>query len=199
MFSPDDDEALPGLSRPQFEPSVLELSLRVSRLPRGSLVLIDGASGTGKTTLASEVERVLSGVDVPLVLHMDDFYPGWDGLEGGIRNLHKWILQPRADGQPVHWQRYDWLDERFDGNFTLDTSRTVVIEGCGSFGLGAHVHADLSFWVSADDDARQARALSRDPSHDFAAHWDQWDAQFVAYVEREAPGSHASIHVRCVG
>ena len=199
MFLPDDDEALPGLSRPLFEPSVLELALRVSRLPPGSLVLIDGASGTGKTTLASEIERVLSGVDVPEVLHMDDLYPGWDGLEAGIRNLHQWILRPRADGQPVRWQRYDWHAQRFDGNFTLDTSRTVLIEGCGSFGLGAHEQADLALWVSADEEVRRSRALSRDSSHDFASHWDEWDAQFVGYVERETPGSHASIHVRCVG
>ena len=199
MFSDNDDDALPGFGRPQFEPSVFETALRVSRLPRGSLVLIDGASGTGKTTLASEIERVLSGVDVPLVIHMDDLYPGWGGLEQGIRNLHEWILQPRADGRPVTWQKYDWLRERFGDSATLDTSRTVIIEGCGALGHGAHEHADVSFWVSADDEVRRARALARDPAHDFAAHWDEWDEQFIAYVEREAPGSHASIHVRCVG
>lgn len=198
MFSASDD-ALPGLGRPNFEPAVLEIALRVARLPAGSLVLIDGASGTGKTTLASEIERVLSGVDVPLVMHMDDLYPGWDGLEQGIRNLHEWILTPRADGQPVTWQRYDWLSKRFDPGHSLDTSKTVIVEGCGALGLGAHTHADLSFWVSADDDVRRARALARDPAQDFASHWDQWDNQFTAYVEREAPGSHASIHVRCVG
>lgn len=199
MFSSDDGEALPGLGRPAFEPSVLEVALRVARLPRGSLVLIDGASGAGKTTLASEIERVLSGVDVPLVVHMDDLYPGWDGLEQGIQNLHDWILTPRADGQPVTWQRYDWHVGRFTEQHTLDVTRTVIVEGCGALGRGSHAHADLSFWVSTDDDLRRDRALARDPAQDFAAHWDRWDEQFDAYVERDAPGSHASIHVRCVG
>ena len=198
MFSPNDD-TLPGFSRPQFEPSVFEIALRVSRLPRGSLVLIDGASGTGKTTLASEIVRVLANVDVPEVIHMDDLYPGWHGLEQGIRNLHEWILEPRAAGKPVTWKRYNWVSGQFDGDFVLDTSRTVIVEGCGALGHEANEFATLSFWVSADDDVRRERALARDPNEDFASHWDEWDAQFIAYVEREAPGSHASIHVRCVG
>ena len=198
MFSPNDD-ALPGFGRPQFEPSVFETALRISRLPRGSLVLIDGASGTGKTTLASEIVRVLANVDVPEVIHMDDLYPGWDGLEQGIRNLHDWILQPRALGTQVSWQRYNWFTGQFEGDFTLDTSRTVIVEGCGALGHGAHEFATQSFWVSGDDEVRRERALARDPSEDFASHWDEWDEQFIAYVEREAPGSHASIHVRCVG
>ena len=198
MFLPNED-ALPGFGRPAFEPSIFETALRVSRLPRGSLVLIDGASGTGKTTLASEIVRVLANVDVPEVIHMDDLYPGWDGLEQGIRNLHDWILQPRAAANAVSWKRYNWVTEQFEGDFALDTSRTVIVEGCGALGHGAHEFATLSFWISADDDVRRERALARDPSEDFASHWDEWDEQFVSYVEREAPGSHASIHVRCVG
>jgi uridine kinase len=198
LLSPNDD-ALPGFGRPQFDPSVFEIALRVSRLPRGSLVLIDGASGTGKTTLASEIVRVLGAVDVPEVIHMDDLYPGWDGLEQGIRNLHEWILEPRSAGKSVAWKRYNWVTGQFDGEFVLDTSRTVIVEGCGALGHAAHEYATLSFWVYADDDVRRERALARDPSEDFASHWDEWDEQFIAYVEREAPGSRASIHVRCVG
>lgn len=177
----------------------MELALRVQQLGPGSLVLIDGASGTGKTTLASEIERVLSGVEPPLVLHMDDLYPGWNGLERGIQNLNEWILTPRADGHPIVWRRYDWAAGEFGEDLTLDASRTLIVEGCGSFGGAAHGHADLALWASADDEVRRLRALARDPHENFAAHWTEWDNQFTTYVEREAPGQRAHIHVHSAG
>ena len=194
---PESESEAPEL--PSFTPSVVDLASRVSSLTPGSLVLIDGASGTGKTTLASEIERALSGATAPVVIHMDELYPGWNGLEQGIRNLHDWILTPRANGLPVTWQRYDWALHAFTTEFLLDASKTLIVEGCGALGLDAHTHADLAMWVSTDDELRRTRALARDPAEDFARHWDVWDDQFTVYVDREAPGSHANVHVRSGG
>jgi uridine kinase len=185
--------------QPQFSPSVAELATRIRNLGKGALVLIDGASGTGKTTLAGEIERELSGADAPLVVHMDDLYPGWDGLAQGIQNLRDWILLPRSSGRPVVSKRYDWGTKKFGDEFTLDASKTMIVEGCGALGLGAHTFADLSVWVSADDDLRRTRALARDPAEDFARHWKAWDDQFTAYVERDAPSMYANVHVRSGG
>ena len=51
----------------------------VTRVP---VVTVDGYSGSGKSTLA----RALAAADSAWqVLHMDDWYPGWDGLDAGAR------------------------------------------------------------------------------------------------------------------
>ena len=45
--------------------------------------LIDGPSGSGKTTLAAEIEQHWNSAVKLQVVHMDDLYPGWDGLAEG--------------------------------------------------------------------------------------------------------------------
>ena len=45
------------------------------------LVTLDGHSGAGKTRLAGRLARAL---DRAPVVHLDFFYPGWDGLAAGV-------------------------------------------------------------------------------------------------------------------
>ena len=49
------------------------------------IIGIDGRSGTGKTSLAAQLEQELTAAGHSVhVLHLDDFYPGWDGLFDGV-------------------------------------------------------------------------------------------------------------------
>src|SRR6202042_2836673 len=60
--------------------TVAELAARLAqtepRLGRTRLIAVDGRSGSGKTWFAGRLARPL---DAP-VIHLDDLYPGWDGL-----------------------------------------------------------------------------------------------------------------------
>ncbi|MEO8095730.1 MAG: hypothetical protein ABI632_12485, partial [Pseudolysinimonas sp.] len=56
------------------DPSLLA-QLAIASGPR-PVVLIDGRSGAGKTTLARELAPLVGAQLVSL----DDVYPGWDGL-----------------------------------------------------------------------------------------------------------------------
>lgn len=51
-------------------------------------VLIDGRSGSGKTTLTERLvaRQRLDGVGVQ-VMHVEDLYPGWDGLAAGSESV----------------------------------------------------------------------------------------------------------------
>ena len=60
------------------------------------VVLIDGRSGAGKTTLARMlVERWPIAGRVQLVA-LDSIYPGWDGLRDGVERALDGILRPHG-------------------------------------------------------------------------------------------------------
>ena len=71
------DEAAPassGEASPDGSGTHADPAIAPRRVP---VVTIDGYSGSGKSTLAAALARLLPGWQV---LHLDDWYPGWDGL-----------------------------------------------------------------------------------------------------------------------
>ena len=46
--------------------------------PGRLVILLDGGSGAGKTVLANEIAARIEGLQV---VHLDDVYPGWYGLD----------------------------------------------------------------------------------------------------------------------
>ncbi len=145
-----------------------------ARRPRcGSthLVAIDGPSGSGKTTLAAELAGALAAPTV----HMDDLYPGWDGLRSATHRVLDWVVEPLRAGRPARYQRWDWAAGAYAEWVQLPPTDVIVLEGCGS---GAHPAADwisALVWVEAQESVRYARGIARDPG--YAEHWDQWAAQ----------------------
>lgn len=155
--------------------------------------LIDGPSGSGKTTLAAEIVRHWNSAVKLQVVHMDDLYPGWDGLAQGAEKALG-MLQERATGQDTHWQRYDWATEEFTQWHSVDAREPLLIEGCGSLSRGSHSVAQVRIWLDADTELRRERALSR-AGENFAQHWTQWDAQFENFVSLHNPQSLATLEV----
>src|SRR3546814_12089505 len=61
-------------------PQVLDLlRSRPAQPGGGRLLCIDGPAGSGKTTLAEGISDAFPGSS--LVIHMDDLYLGWSGLD----------------------------------------------------------------------------------------------------------------------
>jgi dephospho-CoA kinase len=139
-----------------------------------TVLLIDGRSGSGKTELAA---AIVATWDLAQVVHMDDLYPGWDGLERGS------ALVPEALRRG-HFEPWDWHAGRRSGHRVLDLSRPVVVEGVGALSAASRELADFAIWVETDDATRRARALARD-GEAFAPHWDRWAAQERSFFDRE--------------
>ena len=148
------------------------------------VVLVDGRSGSGKTTIARELA---AGLDAELV-RMDDLYPGWDGLEQGSRDVHDHVL---AASVP-RWQRWDWTVDAPAEWHELDPSRPLVVEGCGALSRANRALATFGVWVELDDATRKRRALARD-GNAYATHWDRWAAQEDAFIARERPRELADV------
>ncbi len=151
------------------------------------IVLIDGRSGAGKTMLAARLAPLLGAE----VVHLDDIYPGWDGLEQASQHVRLHVLASRTP----RWQRWDWTRSQPGAWQAVPSGNPLVVEGSGVLSRANRALASFAIWVELDDAERRRRALERD-GETYAPHWDRWAAQEAAFVEREHPAELADAVVR---
>jgi cytidylate kinase len=160
--------------------------LRESPARAGStrVLAIDGRGGSGKTMLA---DRLASLLEAPVV-HMDDLFPGWDGLAAAAPILRRWVLEPLARGGAARHRRYDWSRDAYGGWVDVPPSDTLVVEGCACGSRLAAPYLSLLFWIDAPRKVRFDRGIRRD-GETFRPHWERWalqeDALFAAEGTRE--------------
>ena len=152
--------------------ALLAISKAQPRCGATKVVAIDGPSGAGKTDFTAALAEHLPSAHV---LHMDDMYPGWDGLEQAVADLHDQVLAPLARGERATFRRWDWEHDRYAEWHSLPATHLLVVDGVGSgAGRGAALESVL-VWVEADRDVRFRRGIERDgPS--YLPHWERWAA-----------------------
>lgn len=139
-----------------------------SAKPGVPVVTIDGYSGSGKSTLAAALVRLVNGWQV---LHLDDWYPGWDGLEAGA-DIACRIAADLRGGRASSYEAWDW-DKGTTGATTRVPLAPTIIEGCGAI----EAEADLVIWIAdPGEEERRNRALARD-GQTYAPHWQRWADQ----------------------
>ncbi|MGI8887928.1 MAG: uridine kinase family protein, partial [Nocardioidaceae bacterium] len=140
---------------------LVALSSRAPRLGSTRLVAIDGPAGSGKTTLAIQLDRQLRGGDADSdVLHLDDMYEGWTGLEKGLEHrILDQVLAPLAAGTAACWQRYDWNAGRFADWVDLPAPEVLILEGCGSGAQAYAAYHSLLIWIEAPLEQRIASGI----------------------------------------
>lgn len=155
------------------------------------VVLIDGRSGAGKSSLATRVARQWPLTGRVQVIALDSLYPGWDGLDAGVAHVLDGVLRPHGRGYLGTWNRWDWESEATAESHAVDPALGVIIEGSGALTPATAALADVRVWVDAADTVRKARALARD-GETYRPHWDRWAAQELRHVERDDPRAHAT-------
>ena len=132
------------------------------------VVTIDGYSGSGKSTLAAALARLVNGWQV---LHLDDWYPGWDGLEAGAEIARR-IAADLRGGCTSSYEAWDWENGATGATIPVPLAPTII-EGCGAI----EAEADLVIWIAdPGEDERRHRALARD-GQTYAPHWQRWADQ----------------------
>ena len=132
------------------------------------VVTIDGYSGAGKSTLAAALARLVNGWQV---LHLDDWYPGWDGLAAGARIARR-IAADLREGRAPSYEAWDWEAGETGATIRVPLAPTII-EGCGAI----EAEADLAIWIAdPGEDERRSRALARD-GQTYAPHWRRWAEQ----------------------
>ena len=159
------------------------------------VILIDGRAASGKTSLARALQRAAQVRGVPSTLvHMDRIYRGWEGLRAASEVVAEQLILPIAAGKVGYWDEYDWERERVLTRHSVRPGTPLIVEGGGAISQAAAQAAKASVWVTAGDETRRQRALSRDG--DLAArHWGRWAHQEELLLAANLPQSIADVVV----
>lgn len=128
----------------------------------------------------------------PVLVRMDDVYPGWNGLARAGRLVGRHLLEPLKDGRPGHWQRYDWAAQVGAEWHEVRSGHTLIVEGCGVMTRQNAALADLRVWIDGDPQLRKRRALERDRGG-FDAYWELWADQMDEFIAENAPRDAADL------
>ncbi len=154
----------------------------VRRITEGAdgriVVLVDGGAASGKTTLASELAYALKAQ----LLCMDEFYPGWGGLEVGSAMVRSMVLDETKPG----WRRYDWRKKKPAEFHRINPKKHIVIEGSGALSAANRELATFGIWIDLAADIRKRRKQTRDGGLHLE-HWDRWAMQEARFFARERP------------
>ncbi len=152
------------------------------------VILMDGGSGAGKTSLAQSIVERWPSIDHGaaaqqglLLVSLDDTYPGWTGLRAGSEAVPGIV----TTDHPGYW-RWDWVHDRRASRVDLDPSRPLLVEGCGALTRESALLATVRIWVEAPPDQRKHRALARDAGG-FDPYWDLWAEQEAEHWARNRP------------
>lgn len=176
------------------DPVAKVLALLGHRSPRAGhthLVAVDGPSGAGKTTLAARLADSLHGA---AVVHMDDLYPGWDGLQDAVSSLAEWVVEPLARGQSARYRRFDWARQQYAEWHVVPDVPVVILEGVGSAARPGAAALSVTVWVDADPALRMARGIARD-GETYRPHWQRWALQEQAHFAADGTRHRADVTV----
>ena len=122
---------------------------------------IDGVAGSGKTTLASQLQLDLPGSQV---VHMDDLYSGWkDPLSQDlIRRVCDEILNPFLKGNEVIYRKFNWHQGVFDETIRIAPTQTFLLEGVGAGQSAFRKTLSRIIWVEIDPESGFKRVIARD-------------------------------------
>lgn len=158
------------------------------------VIAVDGPSGSGKTTLA---KGVVDALGCPVV-HMDELYPGWDGLAEAVGLVTEQVLDPLAHGRRARYRFWDWEAHRWGETREVPDTDLLVVEGCASSVRPAGDRAAVRVWVEAPRALRMTRGLARD-GEAFRPHWERWAEQEAAIFAADGTKGRADLVLDTAG
>ncbi len=129
------------------------------------------------------------------VVHLDDVYPGWNGLAAGRDHVIESVIVPLSQGRSGGYVSWDWANDRSGEFVSVDLANVLIVEGCGISTPASRAVADIVIWVDCPDSVRADRLHSRDGER-FVNHVVGWEDQVVAHIIDNSPDTTASVVVR---
>ncbi|XAS63909.1 aminodeoxychorismate synthase component I [Micrococcaceae bacterium Sec5.8] len=162
--------------------------------PAPVIIAVDGRSGAGKTTLTIELAARLREHHKVSLFHLEDIYPGWNGLAAGIERYVSTVLAPLHRGETAEWVSWDWT-AHYDGDArTTPPAEIVLVEGVGAAAEAALPFLAAVIWADCPDQDRRSRALARDGGR-YEPFWDEWAAQEQVWLAQDDVPGRADVRV----
>jgi len=161
-----------------------------------ALVLVDGRSGSGKSTVAERISRLVGAV----VVHTDDIAWHHDPLDWD-HVLIEGVLAPWRRGEEVAFRPPGWIVHDRPGAVGVPAdTRVLVVEGVGAGRALLASGADLVVWVQSDLDEARRRGIERDVAlgrtpQEAVAFWDAWMGAEEPFLTADRPWTRAGLIV----
>ena len=139
------------------EESLAGLAAKITRNVPRPLILIDGAAGSGKTTLATKLVELLNAD----LVHTDDISWCADPVQWDDEMLAG-IIDPWLNGKCIAYRPTGWIKENRPGSIEVDPNRALIIEGMGACRKTMRSVAAYSIWVDTEPETARSRVVQRD-------------------------------------
>ena len=178
---------------PQLDALAMAVNDSPAKCGGVQLVTIEGPAGSGKTTLADALSRVMQNVQV---VHMDELYDGWDDalVPHLWTRIEQALLLPLSQGHSAHVATYNWTTQTFDTEIMITPSDVVILEGVGSGHPLVKAFASYNIWISGPEELLLDRVLQRDGEH-LREHMLAWQIAEREYFENFQIEANADIHL----
>lgn len=162
------------------------------------LILIDGAAGSGKTTLAAKLAALWNAG----LIHTDDISWCADPIRWD-EELLTGIIAPWRGGKRVSFRPTGWIRENRPGSIDVDPEKALIIEGMGACRRTLRTAASRSIWVDTAPEVARARVVQRDLSRgenggtvaSIVAFADWWDSLLNPLFLEEEPWKYVDVIV----
>lgn len=161
------------------------------------VILVDGRSAGGKSTLADRLRSVLPG---SVVVHTDDVAWNYSMFDWDAALIDNIIAPVRRD-EAVDYQPPGWAPNGRDGAIMIEPGRDLIIEGVGAGRASVAALADAVVWVQSDFDDARIRGIARDLANgvrdavETEKFWDHWMSAELPFLEDDQPWRRATLIV----
>ena len=178
--------------------TVSNLVTKILKISPKPLILIDGKAGSGKTSFAVKIAdalgaNIVASDDVAWWLdpiHWDD-----EMIEG--------IIKPWLDGKNIEYKPPGWITNNREGFIKVDSSKALIIEGCGACRKTLRQFATYSIWIDTDPALSRERVIQRDLANgenggtleSVTEFTDWWDSIADPFLLEEAAWKYTDIIV----